>query len=232
MYIKSIISAALLAALGASPASAIATGWAWGGECDEDMKTEQDCYDKCKSLSTDGWSGSVIKDSDGNLFECECRIPSTDGPNSGLPAENLWICTVPVPEHTPTNGMCEDMKTAQDCYDKCKSLSPVGWIGSVIKDSDGNLIQCQCTIPSSDEPIWTCTVPVPEPTTTNGNCDDLGITTWDQCQSHCASRDIPRASRAGAAHNISRCTCWEGTGMTNRSFECTRQTTESYLRSN
>jgi len=93
MYIKSIISAILLATLGASPASAIATGWAMAETCGDDMNTADDCYAKCKTLSEGGaWNANVKLDSNRKVTECNCVIHS---PNAGpsLPTENIWTCT-------------------------------------------------------------------------------------------------------------------------------------------
>ena len=93
MYIKSILSAILLATLGASPASAVATGWAMAETCGDNMNTAEDCYAKCKTLAEGGaWNANVKLGFNGELTECKCVIHS---PNAapGLPTENIWTCT-------------------------------------------------------------------------------------------------------------------------------------------
>ena len=94
MYIKSIISAILLATLGASPASAIATGWAMAEMCGDDMNTSEDCHAKCKTLSEGGaWNANVKFGFKGELTECKCVITDPNAAAQGLPTENHWTCT-------------------------------------------------------------------------------------------------------------------------------------------
>ena len=127
-----------------------------------------------------------------------------------------------------------DIHTDEDCVAQCESFE-VKWEGYQEGPRD-SITLCSCTLQATKEDIengfpaenhFDCTrTPEPErPVTITGDCDDFGITTWDDCKNKCsflAAGDGFSATVNGGMGNISGCFCDHGREREHY-FTCTRE---------
>mmetsp|Transcript_1278 Transcript_1278/g.1767 ORF Transcript_1278/g.1767 Transcript_1278/m.1767 type:complete len:229 (-) Transcript_1278:189-875(-) len=220
---------ALLFALQASTATA--TGFAIDGTCDDfGIDTDQDCDDKCKSISKQermGYSGSM-KGPSSMITECSCTFGDGDG---------KFTCTRAKPEPEDPVETTEDCKergiaTWQDCQDTCSTLADGRGYAARFNGGTGNVSACYCDYGRNRENSFTCTrdatIPL-IPQERDGRCSDKNIDDQDSCFAFCL--EYQRSPQCVSnANGLLVCRCRRGQGG-QIDFQC-KGDQSSYLRSN
>ena len=203
----------------------VASGSATDDSCEDfDIVTEQDCNDKCRSLSGGSWSGSVRGPASA-IISCSCSYSGGD-----------FSCTktpdTPDDPVTVTEDCGErDIETWDDCKAECNTLADGTGYNARVNGGMGNISACFCEYGRSKENSYTCTRDItpapPFPHERSTRCSDDGITDQQSCFDFCLEHQTSPQyiSSAGALH---KCRCRDGQGGSIK-FECGAGST-SYLR--